>query len=309
MKLDDSHQKESKHITKEGGTLSVDGTAVHFPANAVNENTVITLNTQDVNQLDAMLSATGWGKTVRIISAVHINCDPITETFKQPISLDVTLSTGVQLDTRCLRIVQSNYLRHWRDITNDTYSSIKIDGDKALITTDHSGWLAVTTIDFDPSAFILKAMRSLSVEPVTLFFNIYGLLFPDSKILQIAVFVSPKGSNQEKPPQHIPIAFPHSVEAYPGERLCLTFQGQIEPETSMNEKNLSYVFDVHQNQTSICEKWLRMTNPPSKPLSGKLVITSHRNTSNGWESIAEILLLTSSDSPSPTLDSNMQDSV
>ena len=283
--------KESENITQEGGTVSCNATTVSIPQNALRENTRITLSMPDLNQLDAMLCTTGWDKTVKIITAVHISCNPITENFTHPITLRTVLPKDAQPNPHCIRLVQSNYLRHWQDITDDAFSSVKIEGDNVLITTDRSGWLAVTTVQFDPSAIILKAMRSLSVEPVMLRFSVYGLNVPDTRILQIAVFVSPKSSQDEKPQHHVPIAFPHTVEAYPGERLHLSFQGQIEPETSMNEKDLFHDFDVQQNHTSICEKWLRMTTPPDRPLSGKVVVSSRRNSLGGWESIAEILLL------------------
>ena len=290
-KLDDLQTKESEVVTEEGGTISCNATTVSFPQNALREETRVTLSMPDLKQLDAVLCTTGWDKTVRIVTAMHISCNPTTENFNHPITLSAVLSKDVQPNPHCIRLVQSNYLRHWQDVTDDAFSSVKIEGDNVLITTDRSGWLAVTTVQFDPSAIILKAMRSLSVEPIMLRFSVYGLNVPDTRILQIAVFVSPIISQDEKPQHHVSIAFPHTVEAYPGEKLRLSFQGQIEPETSMNEKNLFHEFDVQQNHTSICEKWLRMTTSLDRPLSGKVVVSSRRNSLGGWESIAEILLL------------------
>ena len=289
-RVDDVKWKESESISLEGGTLSCNSTTVRIPQNAVVTPTQITLSTPDISQLASMLRNTGWDNTVKIVTAVHIDCSPITGHFAVPLEITAALQQKLSSKPQCLRLVHSNYLRHWQDVTDDQNSSVEIKDERVMIKTDRSGWLAVTSIQFDPSLIILKAMRSLSVEPTMLHYAVYGLSVPDTRLMQVAVFISPGSPTDEKPQHHFPIAFPHTVQAYPGERLQLTFHGQLEPETSMNEQSLSYEFNVPHSHVVICEKWLRLTSPPDTPMSGRLVVNSCRTMTGDWESIAEIRL-------------------
>ncbi len=245
-----------------------------------------------MGQLNSMLRHSGWDSTIKIIAAVNIDCNPVLGHFRNPLKVTTTLPKKCSPPAQCLRLVHSNYLRHWCDITDDPHCSVEINGDTVLLQADRPGWLAVTSIQFDPSLIVVKAMQSLSVEPIMLHFSVYGLSIPDTNIFQIATFISSRATTKEKPKHHTPIAFTHTAQAYPGERLRLTFLGQLEPETSMNEKDLSFEFTVNETDTSVCEKWLRLTSAPEVPLNGKMVISCCRRTVGEWDSISELRLST-----------------
>lgn len=210
-----------------------------------------------------------------------------------------------------IRLLQSKYQRHWQDITDDVKSDLNVTGNKLTITTDQTGWLAVATVQYDISLIAQLAMRSLSAEPITLQLGTYGLIDSENSSVQVAIFVTPcsspsdasKSENNQKPHNHRPIAFPHTIQAYPGEKLQLVLQGAFKPDEQMGEKNLYFEFEVQQNFQRILEKWLRITplsnekmtgqsSSSSKSLCGKLIIKSCRNTMQQWEPIAEINLST-----------------
>ena len=231
-----------------------------------------------------------------IVTALNVHSDPTTEHFEKPVDIAVTLAEDVNLPALPLvRLLQSNYLRHWQDITDDTNSKILLHENKIQITTDCTGWLAVTAVQLDISAIARLALRSLSIEPIILRFSVYGLMVPETRSVQIAVFVVPCKTNEDpiqvqasKPQHHLPIAFPHTVQAYPNERLRLEIQGCFEPDTSMGETDLIHELDVPRNFNQICEKWLKLTSHVETPLSGKLIISSCRNSESKWERLTEI---------------------
>lgn len=254
-----------------------------------------------------MLQFGGWDSTVYIVTAVQVDCNPVLGHFRNPLEVTVALPDKSRPSNDCLRLIQSNYLRHWRDITDDPSCSVAIHGNQVSIRADRPGWLAVTSIHFDPSLIVVKAMQSLSVEPITLHLGVFGLSIPDTRIYQIATFVSPNEPSKESPKHHTAIAFKQTIQAYPGERLQLTFHGQLEPETTMNEQDLCFEFTVNRVDTSVCEKWLRLTSALEAPLNGKIVVSCCRKTIGQWDKIAEIRLSTKTgfscsppNSPSPT---------
>ena len=195
-----------------------------------------------------------------------------------------------------VRLLKSNYLRQWKDITDDARSRVSIIGKEISITTDHTGWLAVAAVQLDPSKIVQLAMRTLSNEPIILKLSVYGQMYPDN-VMQIAVFVDPCRPNEEplhpnshKPENHSPIAFPHTIQAWPGERLRLQLKGKFSPDTSSAERDLCYEFEVQGTHNRICEKWVKLTSKVGEPLCGKLLVSSCQNPAGTWESVTEILL-------------------
>ena len=243
---------------------------------------------------------------VHLSAAIHIECTPFMERFEKPVNITTVMNESISLGScSMVRLLQSKYLRHWQDITNDVRSQFTIIGDKLSIMTDQTGWLVVTTVQYDISQIAQLAMRSLSAEPITLELKTYGLMDTENSSIQVAIFVTPcssaddttKSENSQKPQHHRPIAFPHTIQAYPGEKLQLKLQGRFEPDEQMGEKNLYFEFEVQKNFQRILEKWLK-TAPRtggssaenSRPLSGKLVISSRRNLQQQWEPISEVNL-------------------
>ncbi len=290
--MDDVKFRESERITETGGTLSCGSTTLTIQPDSIRAMTQVTLSVPDLEQLNTMLQYAGWDSTVHIVTAVQVDCNPVLGHFQNPLEITIALPDKPCPPNECLRLIQSNYLRHWRDITDDPSCSVEIQGNQVRLRADRPGWLAVTSIHFDPSLIVVKAMQSLSVEPITLNFSVFGLSIPDTRIYQIATFISPGEPSNETPKHHTPIAFKHSLQAYPGERLQLTFQGQLEPETTMNEQDLSFEFSVNRVDTSVCEKWLRLTSPIQAPLNGKIIVSCTRQTIGQWDKISEIRLST-----------------
>ena len=246
---------------------------------------------------------------VHLSTAMHIECAPFMERFEKPVEITTVMNEGIALGSCSLvRLLQSKYLRHWQDITDDVKSKLTIMGDKLCITTDQTGWLVVTTVQYDISQIAQLAMRSLSADPITLQISTYGLMDTENSSIQVAIFVTPCGSPNDmansdttnKPQHHRPIAFPHTIQAYPGEKLQLRLQGTFEPDEQMGEKNLYFEFEVQQNFQRILEKWLKTTPSSgggiassvhrSRAFSGKLIICSCRNVKQKWEPISEINL-------------------
>lgn len=257
----------------------------------------ITLNKPEPKQLDSVLHSTGWDKTVQIVTAFHLQCSVEAQLFQKPISIKTLLPEPPQLgSTSLMRLLHSNYLRHWQDITEDSQSHVSVSGNKIHISTDRTGWLAVILVQMDASKIAQMAMRSLSVEPIMLNFSVYCQSFPDD-INQIAVFVVPCKANGEpihrdnlKPQHHVTIAFPHTVQAWQGEKLRLDLLGRFEPDASSGERDLSYEFEVQQTHNRIFEKWVELTSKADQSLSGKLIVSACRHADNEWESITEINL-------------------
>ena len=159
------------------------------------------------------------------------------------------------------------------------------------------GWLAVTLVQLDVSKIAQMAMKSLSIDPVILRFSVYSQTYPDD-VIQIAVFVVPCKANGEplhqedlKRYHHVPIAFPHTVQAWPGEKLQLNIQGNFAPAASAGQKDLCYDFEVQQTHNRICEKWVKLTSESDQLLSGKLTVNRFCQHEDGaWESITEMNL-------------------
>jgi len=167
---------------------------------------------------------------------------------------------------------------------------------KICISTDRTGWLAVTLVQMDASKIAEMAMRTLSIEPIILQFSVYCETFPDD-LQQIAVSIVPCKSNGEpihqgnlKPKHHIPIACPHTVQAWPGEKLHLDLQGRFVPDASSGERDLSYKLEAQQTHNHIIEKWIKLTSKADQSLCGKLIVSACRHADKKWESITEINL-------------------
>ena len=282
-------------------------TIITVPPDALKTATKITVSKPDKKQLDSMLQSTGWDNTVQIVTAMHLQCNMAADHFEKPITVQSSLPEPLLIGSKSvIRLLQSNYLRHWQDITDDLHSQVSVSGNQVHISTDRMGWLAVTLVQLDVSKIAQMAMKSLSIDPVVLRFSVYSQTYPDD-VIQIAVFVVPCKANGEplhqedlKPQHHVPIAFPHTVQAWPGERLQLALQGNFAPDASAGQKDLNYEFDVQQTHNRICEKWVKLTSESDQLLSGKLTVSRFCQCEDKvWESITEMNLSNRSGRYSP----------
>ena len=245
-----------------------------------------------------MLKASGWAKIVQVATAIHVECNPPIDHFKKPIQIKTKLPEGTKLGPSSLvRLMHSNYLRHWEDITDDVLSKIRVSGEDVYIETNLQGWLAVSVIQFDASMIAQMVLKSISIEPIMIKFSVFGYMDTERKSMQLAIFAVPcKASEEpihkdvEKPGNFIPISFPHVVQAFPNEKLQLSIEGTFEPDVSLGEKSLTFEIDVQQKHNQIHTKWVKSTCACDLPPSGKLSVSSCRNNSGSWESIASISL-------------------
>lgn len=290
---------EEFNVTQEGGELLFKDTTVTIPPEALSQSTSISLSLADSKHLIPMLKASGWEKVVQVATAINIECNPPVDYFSKPIQITTELPEDNRRGPNSLiRLMHSNYLRHWEDITDDVLSKISIDGNKVSIETNLPGWLAVSMVQFDASMIAQMVLKSISMEPIMLRLSAFAFIDTERKSIQVAIFVVPcKGSEEpihkdvEKPKNFVPVSFPHVVQAYPNEKLRLEILGTFEPDKSLGESNLLFEMDVQQKHNQIHTKWLKSTSTSADvPLSGKLKISSCRNSSDSWESIAHISL-------------------
>lgn len=287
-----------KDVSLDGRELTFKGTKVIVPPNALSQPTTISLSQADSKHLMPMLKASGWDKVVQVATAVHIECNPPLDYFEKPIQITTRLPADMKPGTHSLvRLMHSNYLRHWEDITDDILSKISVNNDEVHIETNLSGWLAISMIQFDASMIAQMVLKSISIEPIMLRLSVFGYADTERKSIQLAVFVVPCKGNEDpihkeidKPVHFSPISFPHVVQAYPNERLQLAISGSFESDTSLGEESLVFEMDVQTKHNQIYTKWVKLITDSDVPLSGKLKISSCRNSKNLWEAISDVTL-------------------
>ena len=231
---------------------------------------------------------------------MHIECSPPLDKFERPLKISTVLPDDITMGSNSLvRLMHSNFLRHWEDITDCVPSRVSLTGNTVNMETNLSGWLAVSMIQFDASMIAQMVLKSISIEPIMLRISTFGFIDVERKSVQIAVFVVPCKQNEEpihrdvdKPENFSPISFPHVIQAYPNERLRMEIVGSFEPDRTLGETNLMFEMDVQQRHNQIHTKWVKTTSASSsdRALIGKLNITSCRNNTSNWEDIANISL-------------------
>lgn len=294
--MEDKALKEFKNVTPEGAELVFRNITVIVPPHAITHDTDITIRLSDSKHLIPMLKASGWEKIVQLAATVHLECNPPMDHFNHPIKITTELPEESKVDcSSVVRLMHSNYLRHWEDITDCALSKISIEGDKVHIETNLTGWLAISIIKFNASMIAQMVLKSISIEPVMMRFSVFGLIDAENKSIQVVIFAVPCTASEEpiyrdlnKPANSVSISFPHVVQAYPNERLRLEIQGKFDPDTSQSEEDLFFEMDMQQKQNQILTKWIKSTSASDMPLSGKLKISSCRNSADKWESIAHI---------------------
>lgn len=286
-------------LTEEGGYLLHQSTSLLVPLGSLGAQTEITLSSPDHKQLQAMLVSTGWEKMVRILCAVHIECNSLVGRFQQAVKIKTKLPERVHW-LQCTSpplLLHSNYLRKWEDITSDASSTISLSEGAVDVTTDRMGWLAVAIVDVDPIRIASMAMQALSIAPITLQVCAFGRCFPDD-VMQITVLMSPSKDDADQADSaaleykgsidHTQISFPYLIQAYPGEQLRCRLRGRFEPDANASETDLDFLFKATQAHDCLCGKFIHLTTPFAKCHGGKMVISRHLSTSGIWEDIAHV---------------------
>lgn len=300
-------------VDSEGGRLSLtnEGMTLEVFPGALSQEAKITMVTTDIRQLQSMLFTRGWDQTIVIIAAVEVHSSPPIEQFNSPVELTVTIpphhSHLLQGNPK-LCLMHSKYMRHWQDITTDTACSISIIkdvggenrgeggiGGRICIKTDQVGFLAVTWVNLDPCKISQIAMRSLVAEPAIIQISVFAEHFLDDNVAQLVISIQPCKPHGEpintfpvKPRDHTPISFPHTVQAFAGERLRLTIVGHFEAHEGYGQNDLNVMCDVNATINQMFEKWVKVQ--VGKPLSGKLLVTTCRTPGGAYETLAEINL-------------------
>ena len=297
-----------------GGRLSLtgEGVTLDIPPGVLEQEVKIIVATTDVRQLQSMLFAKGWDQTITIVMSLEIHCTPPIEQFEGPVEILATVPAHhvplLLLENTHLCLMHSKYMRHWQDITTETCSSIIIvkddgggNGTRIRIRTDQVGFLVAALVIMDPFKIAQIAMRSLMAEPVIIQISASVELFKDDSAAQMVVSIQPCKPHGEPlvpspaiPQDHTPISFPHTVQAYVGEKLRLSLVGHFEPHEGYGQTDLNFACDVSASINQMFEKWVRLQT--GKPLTGKLLVSSCRASAGGgaicYDTLAEINIST-----------------
>eukprot|EP00731_Ephydatia_muelleri_P001488 Em0001g1488a len=299
MRLQKSNNT-SLDLGSTGGSLLGEGVTLDIPPEALQQEVKITVATTDMRQLQSMLCSKGWDQTVSIVTALEVHCTPPIEQFERPVEISAIVPAHhvpLLLGNPQLCLMHSKYMRHWQDITTESSSSIKVikdndggggggSGTRIRIQTDHLGFLAVTWVNLDPFKIAQIAMRSLVAEPVVIQISSSAELFLDDNAAQLVVSIQPCKPHGEplvpssiKLQDHTPISFPHTVQAYVGEKLRLSLAGHFEAHEGYGETDLNFACDVSASINQMFEKWVRLQT--GKPLTGKLLVSCCRGPPGG----------------------------
>lgn len=288
-------------IGRDGGTITSDKVHLQVPGGALPMQTSITLSQYDRNHLHKCIQNSQWANMLQVLTAVQIHCRPPVDRFSKPviITLPAPSSKGTFNHSLPLRLLHSNYLNHWRDITDNPMSHVEMDAKqgKLEIQSDHTGWLVVASVQLDVTQLMRMALKTVfSNNPVPFQVNVFGHKFSGSNSAQICIFVSPvsgqederKSPTLERPPKHVPIAFPHTFEAHIDQKIRLELQGAMEPDTSAGQSGLVSEFCISQNIPRVVDMTVKLIG--TEHVAGKLLISSFCNAHDRWVSIQEINL-------------------
>ena len=123
-------------------------------------------------------------------SVTHIECSPHNDHFNKPIKIATKLPNDLKPGPSSkLRLMHSNYLRHWEDITDDVCTKLWVEDDGISMETNLHGWLAVLLIQFDASLIAGAVLKSISMEPLMLRLNVFGYIDSERKSIQVCTYV------------------------------------------------------------------------------------------------------------------------
>ncbi len=293
-------------VTPAGTVLAFKDTVVVIPANAVTEDSLVTVSTLDSSQLTSVLRTTGWNKIAQVGVVFHVevsSSNTAMTLFRGTIHVETPVPGDVKIGPHSvLRLMHSNYMRHWVDITDDICSKVTVNSTsgKLGIDTNLSGWLAVSVIELDESLISQMVLKYISAEPSMFRFSTFGFLDMDHHSMQVAIYVEPCKPNEDlmhkdlsKPANFIPISFPQIIQAYPMETLRIEIQGgNFEPDSQNGEESLVFDMEVQQVHNDVLTKWVKFKSPTTNQMiSGKLKV-SRRDGSKGWSTLSHMNLST-----------------
>lgn len=284
-------------IGPNGGAIDLDKERLLIPGGALSNETSVRFKRNDPDKLRQSVDCSQWSGMLNVITVMEITCRPPVTQFNKPVLITVPLPDGLKkIPSYQLRLLQSNYMSNWQDITDDPRSGIELIGNSreiVQIRTDLTGWLIVARIDFDITKVMQMAIKSVfHAEPMMVNVNVFGCIFPDNHA-QIVVYLKSAPENRkqqrsETPAGFTPISIPHSIKAHVGQRLRVEVEG-LEFESGC-EPSTEFVVEEPLNQ--IVEKTVNIGSP--KGLKGRLTISSYCNAPKGWRRLEEIDLYSNS---------------
>ena len=295
-------------ITKEVPVSGDDGMSLNnisllIPDGALPQSAKVTLSHFNQDEIHQSIQSSPWASMLSILTAVCVQCSPPVEQFIIPVVITITLPSDMKIPEKStsLRLLQSNYMSSWMDITDEPATDISIShSDRQLtVKTDHSGWFVVAVLQLDISRIIPMAVKSVfSEESILLHVNAFGYIFPDRTHAQVSVFVSPQVDHSsisvDPPPGHKLIAFPHSFKANKGQKIRLELQGKFDPDVEGGQTDLYSELSVDGIIEGIVEKTVTLS-PGANGLYGKLIISTYCTSHKAWEPIQEMNLSSATD--------------
>ena len=274
-----------------GGAIDLEHEHLMIPGGALICDTSIRFKLNDPDKLRQSVNCTQWSDMLNVITVLEIQCRPLVSQFHKPVITNVPLPKELRkIPSLQLRLLQSNYMSNWQDITDEANSSVEVvrhSRDQVQIRTDYTGWLIVARIDFDVTKVMQMAIKSVfHAEPMIVNVNVYGCIFPDNHAQIVAYLKSAKNNRKQRtssPAGFVPIAISdHTIKAHVRQRLRIEVQG-LEMDTGSEP---STEFTVEDPLNQIVEKTVKISSP--KRLKGRLVISSYCNAPKGWKKLEEI---------------------
>lgn len=305
----------TKEVDISGDGIDLYNVSLMVPGGALPQTAKITLSHMNQEEIHQSIQSSSWSSMLSIIGAVCIQCSPPVERFNVPVIITLILPSDITLPDKStpLRLLQSNYMSSWTDVTDEPVTEVSLSHQQRLtIRTDHSGWLVVAALQLDISKIMPVAIKSVfSEESVILNINTFGFIFPDKTHAQISVFLSPQSNDSggsggtcsvTPPPGHRQIAFPHSFKASKGQKIRIELQGKFVADVEAGQTDLSSEFKVDGVVEGIIEKTIKLTSE-AKGLYGKLIISTFCTSHKKWEQLQEMNLSSAADAHQQTTNS------
>lgn len=286
-----TRNETTKEVYPTGDALDLYNISLMIPGGALPQPANITLSHLNQDEIHQSIQSSVWSSMLNIIAAISIQCSPPIERFDKPVVATIILPIETSYSTP-LRLLQSNYMSTWIDITDDPHTEVTLENGRLTLRTDNIGWLIVASLQFDITKIMPIAIKSVfSEELISMDVNAYGYIFPDSMHAQVSVFITPHKDNprSQTPPGHRQIAFPHTFKAYKNQKVRIVLQGKFEPDTEAGQTSLQADLNVDGDMMDIVEKTVKLL-PESKGLYGKLTLSTFCTVHKIWEKIQDINL-------------------
>ena len=173
-----------------------------------------------------------------IHACINIQCSPPVERFSKTVIATLLLLEDASLPSPPFRLLQSNYMSNWVDITDQPTAEVTSSRGRLTIRTDYTGLLAVAVVTDNRlckwllNLYFLKSQLYYKlIYSVAHFQIIHKSLhsfhqFQKINMVHIIKLIPQKVTKR--------ISFPHSFKAYKGHRMGIELQGRMKPDGNGN---------------------------------------------------------------------------